>query len=321
MLTRRLGGALLLLAASAGQAQEPPAGYPARPIRIVIPSVPGGGLDVVTRMAAQALTEKLGQSVVVDNRTGGATIIATDIGAKAPPDGYTLYAATDTVRVLGVTKRVAYDVRKAFDPIAIMATQPYLLLISPTLPVRNVKELVAYSMNQPLSFGSSGVGTIGHIGLETFASITGGKYVHVPYKGDAASLLALLSNEIHFYPGLLLSASGAIKSGKVRLLAALSPKRVPALPDLPTVAEQGYPNFKITNSYTLYATGGSPRPIVAALNRMVYEHMHSPAVAQKLHAEGSAPGERMNADELRTFVAREYDELEKQIKRLNVKLY
>jgi tripartite-type tricarboxylate transporter receptor subunit TctC len=146
--------------------------------------------------------------------------------------------------------------------------------------------------------------------------------VHVPYKGGAQSLLALLSGEIHMYPGLLISAGTAIKAGKARPLAAFSLNRIPALPDLPTVAEQGFPGFKITNSYGLFAPANTPRSIINALNRAVGEFMNSPQMAQKLAAEGSQPGERMTPEQYKAlFFVREYDEVERQIGQLKVKLY
>jgi tripartite-type tricarboxylate transporter receptor subunit TctC len=303
------------------RAQEPPAGYPARPIRIVVPVVPGGGLDILCRAIGQMLNDRWGQSVIVDNRAGGGTVLATEIAAKAAPDGYTFLAGTDTLRVVGVTKRVSFDVRKAFDPVVPMAGQPYILIVNPSLPVKNVKDLIAYSMNNPLSYGSSGVGTVAHIGLEFFTAKTGAKFVHVPYKGGGQALLALMGGEIHMYPGLLLSAGTAIKTGKARPLAAMSLKRIPAMPDLPTVAEQGFPGFKITNSYGLYAPAGTPRPILNAINRYVGEFMHSPQMAQKLAAEGSEPAERMTPEQYRASFARDYAEVESQIKQIKVKLY
>ena len=176
-------------------------------------------------------------------------------------------------------------------------------------------------MKNPLSYGSSGVGTVAHIGLEFFTAQTGAKFIHVPYKGGGQALVALLGGEIHMYPGLLLSASGALKTGKARALAATSLKRIPAMPDLPTIAEQGYPGFKITNSYGLFAPAGTPRPILNAINRLVGEFMHSPQMAQKLVAEGSEPAERMTPDQYKAFFARDYEEVERQIKHIKVKLY
>ena len=303
------------------QAQELPAGYPSRPVRLVTSSVPGGALDLICRAVAQMLNDKWGQSVIVDNRSGGGTVLATEIAGKAAGDGYTLFAATDTLRVVGATKRVAFDVRKTFEPVAAMATQPYILIVSPALPVKSFKELVAYSMTQRLTYGSSGVGTVAHLGLEDLTAQTGARFVHVPYKGGAQSLLALMSGEIHMYPGLLISANTAIKTGKARPLAALSLNRIPALPDLPTVAEQGFPGFKITNSYGLYAPAGTPRSIINALNRLVVDFMNAPQMAQKLAAEGSQPGERATPQELKAAFAREYEEVERQVSQLKVKLY
>ena len=303
------------------RAQDKPAGYPVRPIRIIVPVVPGGGLDTISRAAAQMLTERWGQIVVVDNRPGGGTVIAAELGAKAPPDGYTILAATDTLNILGVMKRVPFDIRKAFEPVVLLTAQPYLLIINPALPVKSVKDLAAYSMTQPLSYGSSGVGTTAHLGMERLATLTGAKFVHVPYKGGAAALVGVLSGEIHLYPGVIASAMQAITAGKVRALAAMSLKRVSVLPDLPTVAEQGWPGFKIVNSYNLFAPAGTPRPIIAAIHRVVSDGLNTPRMMQRLAAEGSLPDERMTPDEFKTYLAREYEEVERQVKHLNVKLF
>jgi tripartite-type tricarboxylate transporter receptor subunit TctC len=319
-----LVGSLLLLSFAwnaPSRAQDAPPGYPARPIRIIVPVVPGGGLDIICRSIGQMLTERWGQSVIVDNRGGGGTVLATEIAAKAAPDGHTLFAGTDTLRIVGVTKRVAFDVRKVFDPVVPLAGQPYILIVNPTLPAKDVKDLIALSMKQPLTYGSSGVGTVAHIGMEFLTQQAGAKFVHVPYKGGGQTLLALMGGEIHMYPGLLLSAGVAIKTGKARPLAALSLKRIPALPDLPTLAEQGFPGFKITNSYALFAPAGTPRAIVNAVNRLVSDFMNSPQMAQKLAAEGSQAAERTTPEDFKAFFAREYEEVERQIRQIKVKLY
>lgn len=313
---------LMGVACQAGvQAQDKPAGYPVKPIRIIVPVVPGGGLDTMSRAAGQMLTDQWGQTVVVDNRPGGGTVIATELGAKAPPDGYTILAATDTLNILGAMKRVPFDVRTAFEPIVNMTMQPYILIVSTGLPAKSVKEMVAYSMTQALTYGSSGVGTTAHLGMERLATLTGAKFVHVPYKGGAAALVGVLGGEIHMYPGVIVSAVQAIKAGKVRALAAMSLKRVSVMPDLPTVAEQGWPEFKIVNSYNLFAPAGTPRPIVAAIHRVVSDGLSSPKMIQRLTADGSLPGERMTPDELKKYFAREYDEVTRQVKNLNVKLF
>lgn len=311
-----------LLAAPGAWAQDKPSEYPIRPIRIIVSSVPGGGLDMISRTVAQMLTDRWGQTVVVDNRSGGGTIVATEISARAAPDGYTLFAATDTLNIVGATRRVPFDVRKAFDPVVPMTQQPYILMIQPGLPAKNIKDLAAYSQTQSLSYGSSGVGTAGHLGMEQLATLAKAKFVHVPYKGGAASLMGVLGGEIHMYPGVLLSAASAIKSGKLRMLAAMGLKRIAVMPDLPTVAEQGFPGFKIVNSYSLYAPAGTPKPVVAALNRVVGEFMASPKMSQKLISEGSQPPDAaMTPDEFRVYALREYAEVERQVKNLDVKLF
>jgi tripartite-type tricarboxylate transporter receptor subunit TctC len=317
-----LAATAVLAPLSASWAQERPAGYPSRPVRIIVSSVAGGGLDLVARTVAQMLTERWGQTVVVDNRPGGGTVVATEIAAKATADGHTLFAGTDTVNVVGATRRVPFDVRKAFDPVVQLTMQPYILIIQPSLPAKSVKELVAYSLKEPLRYGSSGVGTVGHLGMERFASLAKAKFVHVPYKGGAASIVGMLGGEIHMYPGLLLSAGSSIKAGKLRPLAALGLKRIPALPELPTVAEQGFPGVKVVNSYNLYAPAGTPKPILAALNRTVGDFMVSAKMKQRLIAEGSQPPDtRMTPEQFRQYLSREYEDVESQVKDLKIRFF
>ncbi|MDB5864087.1 MAG: extra-cytoplasmic solute receptor family protein [Betaproteobacteria bacterium] len=308
-------------AAACASAQDKPADYPTRPIRLICPVAPGAGNDTITRAAAQMLNEKWGQTVVVDNRSGGGTVIATELGAQAAPDGYTLLTATDTLMLLGAMKRVTFDIRKAFEPVVVMTTQPYILVMNPALSVKSVKELVALSKTKPLSYGSSGVGTTVHLGMERLAALTGARFEHVPYKGTAPALIGVMGGEVHMVPASAISGTSAMKTGKVRALAVMGLSRVPSLPDLPTVAEQGFPGFKIVNSYNLFAPAGTPRPILLAINRVVSEGMRSPQMAQKLGAEGSQPGERLTPDELKAQIAKEYVEVEKQVKQLKLTLF
>lgn len=313
--------ACVLAAVPPAQAQDKPADYPMRPIRIIVPVAPGGGNDTIARAAGQMLTDKWGQTVVVDNRSGGGTVIATELTAQAPPDGYTMMCATDTIMVLGAMKRVPFDIRKAFDPIVPMTMQPYILVMNPGLPVKSVKELIAYSKTKPLTYGSSGVGTTVHLGMERLASISGANLVHVPFKGTAPALIATMGGEVHMVPASAISGSAAMKTGKVRALGVMGLARLPALPDLPTIAEQGLPGFKIVNTYNLFAPAGVPKHIQAAINRVVSDGMHSPQMAQKLLADGSQPAERMTPERFKAHVAREYVEVEKLVKLLNIKMY
>jgi tripartite-type tricarboxylate transporter receptor subunit TctC len=302
-------------------AQEKPGGYPVRPIRFVVTVSPGAGADAIARAAAQMLTERWGQTVVVDNRAGGSGVIATELVARAAPDGYTILSYADSLLSLGATKRVPFDVLTAFDPIVMMTAQPYILVVGLNLPVESLKELVAYSAKQTLTYGSSGIGGTVHLGMERLALLSGAKLRHVPYKGTAPSIVAVMGGEIHMVAGSSIAATAAIKTGKVRALAAMGLTRIPALPDLPTIAEQGLPGFKITNRYILFAPAGTPRPIVAAIHRVVGDGMHSPQMTKRLASEGAQPGERMTPEELRVSNAREYVEIEQQVKQLNLKFF
>jgi tripartite-type tricarboxylate transporter receptor subunit TctC len=320
-LSRLLALMLLACAATPGRSQEKPADYPIRPIRMLCPVAPGAGNDTITRAAAQMLTERWGQTVIVDNRSGGGTVVATELGAQAAPDGYTILSTTDTLMLVGAMKRVPFDIRKAFEPIVIMTQQPYILVINPSLPVKSVKELIAYSKTRPLNYGTSGVGTMVHLGIERMAELTGGRFVHVPYKGTAPALLAVMGGEVDVVPASAISATAAMKTGKVRAVGVMGLTRLPVLPDLPTIAEQGLPGFKIVNSYNLFAPAGTPRAIILAINRVVTEGMNAPQMTQRLLADGSQPAERMTPDEVKAQMAREYLEVEKQVKQIKVRLY
>ena len=305
----------------AALAQDKPAGYPTRPIRLIIAVAPGAGADAIARMAAQMLTDKWGQTAVVDNRPGAGGVIAMELVARAAPDGYTILSNGETFLLQGVLKRVPFHVLKAYDPIVATSAQPYVLLMNPGLPFKSIKEMVAYSATRTISYsGSAGIGSTVHLGMERFAQISGAKLLFVPYKGSAPSIIAVMGGEIHMAAASSIAATGAIRSGKVRALASLGLTRIPSMPDLPTVAEQGFPGFKITNRYNLYAPAGTPRAIIAAMNRVVSDGMQSPQAAQRLEADGSQPAERMTPEQFKAALAREYAEVEQQVKRLNIKI-
>ena len=300
------------------QAQDKAASDPTRPIRLIVTVAPGAGADAIARAAAQIVNDRLGQTAVVDNRPGGSGVIGSELVARSAPDGHTLLSYADGLMLLTATKRVPFDVRTTFDPVVNMTAQPYILIVGLNLPAKNIKELVAYSATQRLTYGSSGVGGTVHLGMEQLAMLTGGKFLHVPYKGTAPSIVGVMGGEIHMVAGSAIAATSAIRTGKVRGLAAMGLTRVPALPDLPTIAEQGLPGYKLTNRYGLFAPAGTPRTILATLNRVVSDGMHSPQMAQRLAAEGAQPGERRTPAELKADFARDYAETEQLVKRLNV---
>lgn len=313
-----LGGAALAYGGAA-IAQDKPAGYPTRPIRIVVSVQPGGGSDAMSRAAARFLTESWGQNVVVDNRPGGGGVITTELVAKAPPDGYTIMSQGNTVLLLGAMKRVPFHVLKAFDPVVAMSAQSYILLVNLSLPVKSIKDVIELSKTRMLDYaGSSGVGSPVHLGMSRFAQLSGAKLQYVAYKGSAPAIIAVMGGEIHMAAGSSIAASAAIRTGKVRALATTGLKRLASMPDLPTVAEQGFPGFDISNRYNLWAPAGTPRAIIAAMNRVVTEGMHSPQMAKRLAADGSHPAERMTPEQLRATMVKEYVEIERQVKELKI---
>src|SRR5262249_21233249 len=269
------------------RAQMKSAEYPQRPIRILIGIAPGGGLDALTRVAAQKLSERLGQTAVVDNRPGGGTVIAMDLVQQAAPDGYTLLCASETLMLNGVLKRSRYDVRKAFVPIVHLTIQPYLMVVNPSLPVASVKELIAHAKARPgaLSYGTPGVGTTLHIGWERFMAMSGIEIVHVPYKGGAPAVVDVMSGQIQMTITTTITAGPHMKTGKLKALAFTGPRRVQAYPDLPTVAESGLPGFELTNSYGFYAPAGTPAVIVHKINATMIEVMSSPETRKILAAD------------------------------------
>lgn len=311
--------ALSLCAASAW-AQDKVAGYPVRPMRLIISVAPGAGADMVARMTAQIISDKWGQNVVVDPRPGGGGVIASTYAAKAEPDGYTLYQNGFGLLFQGATQRVPFDVLKTFEPVTRTTSQPYVLMATSNLSAKTMKEVVALSQAKPLTYaGSSGVGSSVHIGMERFASLSGAKLRHVAYKGSAPAILALMGGEINMAAGSAMSAVAAVKSGKVRALATMGLKRLPVMPELPTVAEQGFPGFSVTNSYTLWVPARTPPAIINALNNVVSEGMNMPDVEKKLIASGSEAVDPISPKETKAIVARDYADIVQTVKSLGLK--
>jgi len=304
-------------------AQERSTAYPIRPVRVVIGIAPGGGLDTMTRVAAQRLGERWGQTFVVDNRPGGGTVLGMDLVQQAAPDGYTLLCASETLMLNGVLKRARYDVREAFVPIVRLTTQPYLLVVNPALPVGSVKELIAHAKAKPgaLSYGTPGVGTALHIGWERFAAMAGIDVLHVPYKGAAAALIELMSGQIQMIITTTISAGTHLKSRKLKALAVTGPKRIELYPELPTLSEAALPGYDLTNSYAFFGPFGTPMAIVEKINAAVIHVMHLPETRKVLAADGAEAAPAATPAEFKAKFARDYAELEKTIATANIKLH
>jgi len=317
----RLWAATAILASTSVLAQDKGLNYPNRPMRIIISVAPGAGADMVARATAQLLTEKLGQNVVVEPRPGGGGVIASETLLKSTPDGYTILQTGDGLLFQTATKRVPFDVLKMFDPIVPTSTQPYILVSNPSVPAKTIKELVALSAAKPLIYsGSAGIGGTVHLGMERLGQLSGMKLKHVPYKGSAPALLALMGGEIQLVCASVMSATSLIRGGKVRGVASLGLKRAISLPELPTAIEQGLPpGFRVTNRYSLWVRNGTPRAIINLLNQVVGEGFKTPQIAQRLNNDGSEPAEYMAPDELKKDLARLYVELEKQVKEIGLK--
>jgi tripartite-type tricarboxylate transporter receptor subunit TctC len=312
--------ALSTLLGGVALGQDRPPGYPSKPIRIVSSVQPGAGGDTMARVVASIISEKWGASVIVENRSGAGGTIATEIVARATPDGYTLYSQGESLLIQGATKRVAFDVLKAFDPVTPTSQQPYILLTQLTMPVKSIKELITYSQRNRVTYsGSSGIGSMPHIGMERFAQMSGAKFTFVPYKGSGPAIIALMGGEINMAAASSIGASIALRTGKVRALANLGSKRIPSMPDLPTVAEQGFPGFKVSNRYGVQAPAGTPKTIVLALNKIISDAMHAPKLIERLAADGSEPADRMTPNEYRAAQIEEFAEISRQVQSMDLK--
>ena len=308
--------AFVCFAVPALAAQQPlPTDYPTKPIRIVVGIAPGGGLDTMTRVAAQKMTERFGQSAVVDNRPGGGTVLGTDLVQQATPDGYTLLCASETLMLNGILQRTKYDVRKAFEPIVRLTTQPYILVVNPSVPISSVKDMIAHAKAKPgsLNFGTPGIGTTIHIGWERLNSMAGINMVHVPYKGGAPAVIDALSGQIQLVITTTITAGTHIKNGKLRAIAVTGPKRVQVYPDVPTVSESALPGYELTNSYGFFAPAGTPMPIVLKINQTVIEAMHAPETRKVLAGDGADAAPPATPQEFKDKFARDYAVLQKTV--------
>jgi tripartite-type tricarboxylate transporter receptor subunit TctC len=263
--------------------------YPVRPIRLVVPLAPGGGGDLVARMIAQKISEPLGQSVVVENRAGGATIIGTEFVARSAPDGYNLVMATSSHGINPSLYKLPFDPVKDFTGVAFIATAPMMLTVHPAVPAKTVKELIAIAKANPgkLNFGSSGTASIVHMAGELLNVTAGIDTVHIPYKGTGPALTDLLGGQIAMMFASPVPTIPHVKAGRLRAIAMASLTRSSAMPELPTVAESGFPGFAAETFYIVLGPANMPAPIVHRLTAEITKAAQLPDVKERLSTEAA----------------------------------
>jgi tripartite-type tricarboxylate transporter receptor subunit TctC len=266
-------------------------GYPVKPVRMVVPFPAGGATDIVGRIVAQKLTEAWGHQVIVDNRGGAGGTIGSDVVAKSAPDGYTIVVATSSTHAIAPSlySKLGYDPVRDFAPVTLLANATILLAVHPSVPARNVRELIALAKRQPnaLSFASSGNGGISHLVGEQFKSLGGIQMLHIPYKGDTPALTDLVSGQVSLMFGTAVSFLPYVKSGRLNALAVTNPKRSPIVPDIPTVAESGLPGFEALQWFGILAPAGTPKEIVARLNGEIVKILRLPEVRERMSSLGA----------------------------------
>ncbi|MDB5810907.1 MAG: hypothetical protein JWN94_3029 [Betaproteobacteria bacterium] len=266
--------------------------YPNRVVRIVVPSSAGGGADIVARVIAPRLAERLGQQVVVDNRPGAGTIIGGDIVAKAPPDGYTLLMAISTLATNPVIyRKMPYDAQRDLTPVTQIASLPNILVVHPSVPVKNVKELIAFAHAHPgqLTYGSPGTGTNPHLAMALFCNMAKTAMVHVPYKGSAPAVIDLVAGHITVMAATALTGIPHVRTGRLRALAVTSAARTAAAPEVPTVAEAALPGYDAVQWYGVLGPAQLPAEIVTKLHAELVRILQTPDVKSRLLGDGADP--------------------------------
>ena len=295
--------------------------YPSKPVRIMVGANAGGGTDIIARMLADKFAESLKQPFIVENRPGASNTIAADLTAKAPADGYTLLVATNTGQAIAPhLLKLSFDPLKQLQPVGLIVVVPNVLVVGDAVAAKDVKSLVAAAKAQPgtLKYASSGIGSTQHIAGEAFDQAAGIKTVHVPYKGSSQAHVDILGGNVEMMFDTTSSAMPHIKSGKFRPLAVTSPQRSAELPNVPTIAEAGFPAAEMTTWYGLFVTGGTPKPIVDKLHAELVRVLKLPDVQSKLKGLGGEPG-TLTIDQFADMNRKEYDRFGALIKSANIK--
>src|SRR4051795_1524508 len=306
----------LLLALTAPAAAE----YPDKPVRLIIPFPPGGSNDVVGRLVANQLSEKLGHKVFVDNRGGAGGVLGTEAAAAAAPDGYTLLIVSIAHAGNPALYKLNYDPIKSFTPVSILATGPNVLAVNPELPVNNVKELVALAKEKPgeLDYASAGVGSFQHLGGELFKLTAGVNLQHVPYKGGGPAMQDVIAGHVKVMFSSLVQTTPFIKSGALRALGTGGAKRNPVLPDVPTIAEAGVPGYVSDNWWGIMAPAGTPQPIVDKVYKDIQVVLKSPELKAAFDREGAA-AVTMTSAEFTQYIENEIVKWGRVVKEGNIK--
>jgi tripartite-type tricarboxylate transporter receptor subunit TctC len=282
--------AFLRAAPSLSQDSGSARSYPTKPIRVIVGQAPGGATDIVARALAVKLGEALGQSVVIDNRAGAAGSIGSAIVAKSAPDGYTALIASSTYTINpSLYKNLPFDPIRDLQPVTLIASSPFLLLVHPSVPAKTTKELIALAKVKPLTYGSGGVGSSGHLAAELLSSMAGITLTHVPYKGAGPALIDTLGGQVNLILSSIVSGMPYAKSGRLRALAITTRVRSPALPELPTIAESALPDYDFSSWYGLLVPTGTPKQIVGRLYTETARALRTPELQQRLSSEGCEP--------------------------------
>jgi tripartite-type tricarboxylate transporter receptor subunit TctC len=297
--------------------------YPSKPVRWIVPFPPGGGTDTISRTLAQKLTEAWGQQVVADNRPGSGGTIGLAIAAKLPPDGYSIVLGqlANVAIAPALYPKLPYDPVKELQPVTLVLTSPLILVVHPSVPAKNTKELIALAKRTPggLTFGSPGNGTTGHLGSEILQHAAGIKMTHIPYKGAAPAFTGLLGGEIAIYMSSVPPALPMISAGRVRAIGVTSTKRMASLPNVPTISETGLPGYEVTNWYGVMMPAGVPKDILAKVNGDLVKILKQPEVQQRFRGEGGDVSGN-TAEQFATFIRDEIAKWAKAVKASGAKV-
>jgi len=309
------------IAAACGFSYAQQGGWPSKPVKIMVGASPGGGTDIIARMLADKYQAAFGQVFLIENRPGAGNTIAADVTARAAPDGYTLLVATNSAQAIAPHMiKLGFDPIKDLAPIALIVVVPNLVAVAPTVPATNIRELIAQMKAKPGEFscGSSGIGSTQHLACEAFAMATGTKIVHIPYKGSAPALTDLVGGQIQLDFDTTSSAMNFIKSGKVKALAVMTPRRAAELPEVPTLAEAGVPGVEMSTWYGLFTTAGTPREVQARLYAETMKILAMPDVRKKLEALGGEPG-TLTPEQFSAMNKADFERFGKLVKDANIK--